>query len=159
MPGGIYGPGDTSALRRTIIEFLKGKIPMIPREAGICWGYVDDVARAHILAMAKGVPGESYIIAGEPCTYEEAFQLASHITCRPAPTPVSPRIFKVLSALVRPVERWLPELYASESLRIMGGVTYWGDNSKAKRFLGYNPRSLREGLETTLKHEMSLLGM
>jgi nucleoside-diphosphate-sugar epimerase len=159
MPGAIYGPGDTSALRRSLIEYLKGKVPMIPREAGICWGYVDDIAHAHIMAMEKGVPGESYIIAGEPCTFQEAFQLASHLTGKSAPPAVSPGIFKVMSALVKPFDQFLPELYRSEPLRIMAGVTYWGDNSKARRFLGYNPRPLREGLESTLRHEMSLLGM
>ncbi|HEX5839772.1 MAG TPA: NAD-dependent epimerase/dehydratase family protein [Anaerolineales bacterium] len=159
MPGAIYGPGDTSGLRRSLIEYLKGKVPMVPREAGICWGYVDDIAHAHIMGMERGVPGESYIIAGEPCTYQEAFQLASHFTGRPAPRAVSPGIFKVMSALVRPFDPFLPELYRSEPLRIMAGVTYWGDNSKARRFLGYNPRPLREGLESTLQHEMSLLGM
>ena len=132
---------------------------MIPREAGICWGYVDDIAHGHILAMEKGVPGESYIIAGEPCTYQEAFQLASHITGKPAPKAVSPGLFRILSSLVQPFDNFLPEMYTSEGLRIMGGVTYWGDNSKAKRFLGYHPRPLAEGLETTLRHEMSLLGM
>ena len=159
MPGAIYGPGDTSALRRTLIQFLKGKIPMVPREAGICWGYVDDIAHAHILAMEKGAAGESYIIAGEPCTYQDAFQLASHFTGKPTPRSVSPGIFNVLSALARPFDPFLPELYRSEPLRIMAGVTYWADNSKARRFLGYKPRPLREGLESTLRHEMSLLGM
>jgi nucleoside-diphosphate-sugar epimerase len=159
MPGAIYGPGDTSTLRWTMIEFLKGNITMIPREAGICWGYVDDVAHGHILAMEKGVPGESYIIAGEPGTYEEAFQLASHITGRPAPKSVSPGLFKVLSRMVKPFDRFLPEMYSSEGLRIMGGVTYWGNNSKARRFLGYEPRPLKVGLESMLRHEMSLLGM
>jgi nucleoside-diphosphate-sugar epimerase len=120
---------------------------------------VDDIAHAHLLAMEKGVPGESYIIAGEACTYQEAFQLASHITGRPAPRAVSPGLFKVLSALAKPFDNVLPETYTSEGLRIMAGVTYWGDNSKARRFLGYNPRPLREGLESTLRHEMSLLGL
>lgn len=50
-------------------------------------------------------------------------------------------------------------MYTSEGMRILSGVTYWGNNSKAKRFLGFNPRPLREGLESTLRHEMSLLGM
>ena len=159
MPGGIYGPGDTSVFRQTMIDFLKEQIPMVPTQAGICWAYVDDIAHAHILAMQNGVPGETYIIAGEPCTYSDAFQLASHLTGKRTPKTVSYQIMKAMSYLVKPFDRFLPETYTSEGMRILGGVTYWGDNGKAKRFLGYQPRPLREGLETTLRHEMSLLGM
>ncbi|HEX9838409.1 MAG TPA: NAD-dependent epimerase/dehydratase family protein [Anaerolineales bacterium] len=159
MPGGIYGPGDTSALRRNFIDFLKGKLPAVPTQAGICWAHVDDIAHGHILAMEKGIPGETYIIAGEPCTFLDTFQLASHITGQSAPKPVPHQIFKVLSFLVKPFDSLLPEIYTSEGMRVLGGVTYWGDNRKARRFLSYNPRLLREGLESTLRHEMSLLGM
>jgi nucleoside-diphosphate-sugar epimerase len=53
----------------------------------------------------------------------------------------------------------VPETYTSEDLRVIAGVTYIGDNSKAKRKLGYNPHPFREGWEQTLRHEMSLLGM
>jgi len=159
MPGGIYGPGDTSILRKNIIDFLQQKVPAMPTQAGICWGHVDDSAHGHILAMEKGVPGETYMIPGEPCTYLEAFQLASHITGKRTPMAVPYQMMKAMSYLARPFDNFLPETYTSEGLRILGGVTYWGDNSKAKRFLGYKPRPLREGLESTLRHEMSLLGM
>jgi nucleoside-diphosphate-sugar epimerase len=159
MPGGIYGPGDTSALRTSLIQFLQGKLPMLPRQAGFCWAHVDDTAQGHILAMEKGLIGESYMIPGDPHTYSDAFTLASHITGKPAPRFVSPTVFKALAVLLRPFDALLPESYTSEVMRVMSGVTYWGDNSKAKRFLGYNPRPLTEGLESTLRHEMSLLGM
>jgi nucleoside-diphosphate-sugar epimerase len=159
MPGGIYGPGDTSVLRKNLIDFLHEKMPAMPSRAGICWEHVEDSAHAHILAMEKGVPGETYITAGEACTYTEAFQLASHITGKRAPMTVPYQIMKIMAVLLRPFDNFLPEMYTSEGMRILGGVTYWGDNSKAKRFLGHNPRPLREGLESTLRHEMSLLGM
>lgn len=159
MPGGIYGPGDTSVLRTTLIQFLRGKLPMLPKKSGFCWAHVEDTARGHILAMDKGVSGETYIIAGEPYTYQDAFTLASHLTGKPVPRFVSHQLFKVMSTVVRPFDSFLPESYTSETMRVLSGVTYWGDNSKAKRFLGYNPRPLTEGLESTLKHEMSLLGM
>lgn len=159
MPGGIYGPGDTSVLRTTLIQFLQGKLPMLPTRAGFCWAHVEDTARGHILAMEKGVIGETYIIAGEPHTYQGAFTLASQITGKPTPRFVSASFFKVLAVLVKPFDQVLPETYTSETMRLLSGVTYWGDNRKARRFLGYNPRPLTEGLESTLKHEMSLLGM
>jgi hydroxymethylglutaryl-CoA reductase/dihydroflavonol-4-reductase len=109
--------------------------------------------------MEKGVAGETYIIAGEPCTYVEAFQLASHITGRPAPRAVSYKLMKTMAPLMKPFDNFLPDTYTSEGLRILGGVTYWGDSSKARRFLGFNSRLLQEGLEATLRHELSLLGM
>lgn len=159
MPGGIYGPGDTSVLRTSFINFLQEKTPAVPTQAGICWAHVDDTAHAHILAMKKGVPGETYIVAGEPCTFVEAFQLASQITGKPAPRAVSHKFMKAMVPLMKPFDNFLPDTYTSEGMRILSGVTYWGDNSKAKRFLGFNPRPLREGLVSTLRHEMSLLGM
>ena len=62
-----------------------------------------------------------------------------------------------MSALVKPFEGMLPPTYTSEGLRVIAGVTYMGDNSKAKRELGYNPRPFREGWGETLRHEMKLL--
>ncbi len=64
---------------------------------------------------------------------------------------------KLLSVLVTPFDSFLPETYTSEGLREVAGPTYLGDNSKAKRELGYNPRPLREGWGETLRHEMKLL--
>jgi nucleoside-diphosphate-sugar epimerase len=149
MPGLIYGPGDTSALRRSFIAFLQGRLPIIPTKHAYCFAHVDDTAHGHILAMERGLPGETYIIAGEPSTVQNFFQIASHITGQRAPTAAPYQIF----------DSFLPEIYTSEGMRILAGVTYWGDNRKARRFLGYNPRPMRQGLESTLRHEMSLLGM
>jgi nucleoside-diphosphate-sugar epimerase len=159
MPGLIYGPGDTSSLRTNIIDFLTGRLPMLPTQTGFCWAHVEDIAQGHILAMEKGIPGETYIIAGEPYRIADVFKLASEITGRRAPMIVPYQIMKVLSVLVKPFDNLLPETYTSEGLRVVAGVTYWGDNSKARRELGYNPRPFREGWEETVRHEMKLLGM
>jgi nucleoside-diphosphate-sugar epimerase len=120
---------------------------------------VDDIAQGHVLAMEKGKIGETYIIAGEPYRVVEAFRLASQITGKPAPGVASHRVLKALSILVRPFDNFLPETYTSEGLRELAGPTYLGDNRKARRELGYNPRPFREGWEQTLRHEMRLLGM
>ena len=159
MPGLIYGPGDTSTVRTNIISLLKGQLPMLPDQTKLCWAHVDDIVQGHILAMEKGKIGETYIIAGEPVKVADAFLLASQITGRRAPMVVPHQMLKVMSYLARPLDNWLPESYTSEGLRIVAGTTYLGDNSKAKRQLGYNPRPLREGWEQTLRHEMKLLGM
>lgn len=157
MPGLIYGPGDTSELRTNIISFLKGQLPILPDQTAYCWAHVEDIVQGHILAMEKGKVGEAYIIAGEPHTTVDAFRVASEITGKPAPSPVSHRVFRALSVLVRPFDALLPSIYTSEGLRVIAGVTYLGNNSKARRELGYNPRPFRETWGETLRHEMKLL--
>jgi nucleoside-diphosphate-sugar epimerase len=159
MPGLIYGPGDTSVLHTNIQDFLNQKLPMLPSQTTLCWGYVDDIVQGHILAMEKGKTGETYIIAGEPYKVVDAFKLASEMTGKRAPGVVSYKVMKVLSVLVKPFDSLLPEIYTSEGLSEIAGPTYLGDNSKAKRELGYNPRPFREGWGETLRHEMKLLSM
>lgn len=159
MPGAIYGPGDTSAVRTNIISVLKEQLPMLPDQTTLCWAHVDDIAQGHILAMEKGKVGESYIIAGEPCKVADAFKLAAQISGKRAPMVGSPKMMKAMSVLVRPFDGLMPESYTSEGLRIIAGVTYMGNNSKAKRELGYNSRPFREGWTETVRHEMKLLGI
>jgi nucleoside-diphosphate-sugar epimerase len=159
QPGLIYGPDDTSAVRTTLIDFLNGKLPMLPSQTAYSWGHVDDIAQGHILAMQKGKVGESYIICGEFYKMADAFQLASQVSGKKAPMTVPYQMMKVMSVLVTPFDSIMPDSYTSEGLRSIAGVTNWGDNSKAKRELGYYPRPVSEGWVETVKHEMNLLGM
>lgn len=149
QPGVTYGPGDTSEIRPTLVRYLQGRLRAIPKETAYCWAHVDDTARGHLLAMEKGVPGQTYIIAGFPHTLIEAFEIAQQITGRPAPRMhVPPSVLRGIALLAR-----------SERLRDVAGVTYLGSNAKARRELGYDPRPLEPGLRETLAHEMQLLGM
>jgi nucleoside-diphosphate-sugar epimerase len=158
MPGIIYGPGDTSTLRTNITDFLKNRLPMLPTKTAMCWAHVEDIAKGHILAMEKGKFGETYIIAGECETLQNAFKLASQITGKQAPFSIPYQLVSAMAAVAKPFDALLPETYTSEGLRVIAGATYIGDNSKAKRELGYEPRSFRQGWEETIRHEMSLLG-
>lgn len=159
QPGSIYGPGDTSTIRTNLISLLKGQLPLVPDRTAFCWAHVDDIVEGHILAMEKGRVGESYIIAGEPYKAADVFKLAAQISGKRAPMIGSPALAKAMSIMARPFDKVLPETYTSEGLRVISGVTYLGDNSKAKRDLGYNPRPFHEGWAETVKHEMKLLGM
>ena len=162
MPGVIYGPGDTSTVRTTFIQYLQRKLPVIPARTAYSWAHVDDIARGHILAMEKGVAGESYIIAGPTHTLVDAMQMAQNITGVPAPRiHLAPSVMKTMAATMGVVEKVVPVPadYSSEYLRINAGVTYIGSNTKAKGELGYQPRPLEDGLRETLTHEMQLLGM
>ena len=161
MPGLVYGPGDTSSVRTNFIQYLKRRLPIIPQKTAFSWAHVEDVARAHSLAMEKGRPGESYIICGPTHTFQEGLQMAQKISGGPVPIALPPAMISLTSKMMGLIEPFipLPETYTAEGLRIVAGVTYTGDNSKARRELGYSPRSLEEGLRETVYHEMKLLGM
>lgn len=161
QPGLIYGPGDTSSARTTLVNYLKRRLPVIPQVTAFAWAHVDDIAEAHWLALEKGRPGENYFICGETHTLVAALQLAQTITGVPAPASAPPALFGALSKLSALVEPFLtlPESYTAEDLRVVAGTTYIGNNAKARRELGYAPRPLVAGLRETLHHEMRLLGM
>jgi nucleoside-diphosphate-sugar epimerase len=123
---------------------------------------VDDIARGHVLAMEKGRTGESYILAGPHHDFIQVFEQAAKITGIAAPRlhpgPQTMRFLADVMAVIGVAVDLPPDLHP-ESLRVIAGVTYGGNDAKARRELGYAPRPLAEGLRTTLRHEMQLLGM
>lgn len=162
QPGLIYGPGDTSGVRTTLVQYLQRKLPMLPAGAAYSWAHIEDEARGHLLAMERGVPGRNYFLAGPIHTLVEALQMAESITGIPAPRiRVPAAVLKTVAATLRLIEPvvHLPPAYAAESLRVLAGVTYLGSSARATKELGWRARPLRDGLTETLRHEMRLLGM
>ena len=161
QPGLVYGPGDTSSVRTSFIQYLTKKLPVMPQQTAFSWAHVDDIAHAHWLAMEKGKVGENYHICGPTHTFINALEVAKEITGVRLPMAVPAGMIRVMSAMMYVFDKFIPvpESYTGEGLRIISGVTYIGSNAKAKRELGYNPRPLKDGLTETLKHEMKLLGM
>ncbi len=159
QPGAVYGPGDRGPTWKLWKPYLQGDLPIIPRQAGYCWGHVQDTADGHVRAMLEGRVGESYIIAGEPLRLVDVFAMAEDITGIPTPRSVSPALFRAMARIVAPLERIhrFPPEYSSEALRILGGVTYWGDNTKAVEELGLEHRPFRTGLGETLEAELDHL--
>ena len=85
--------------------------------------------------MDKGREGGSYILAGERDAFADALALAQRITGVPVPRlHVAPGMLKAAAALMGVVEKAIPvpESYTSEYLRINAGVTYLGNNAKAR---------------------------
>jgi nucleoside-diphosphate-sugar epimerase len=156
QPGGVYGPGDTSQLADLLDEFLKGRMPLIPfPELGICLAHVEDTAAGIVLALDKGTPGETYVLAGPPTTMREAIGILAGISGKKAPkhavptimmkamTPIGPLVGKVMG---QPPN--LRELISSAD-----NVTFWATNEKAVEELGFDPRGIEDGIRQTLEED------
>jgi nucleoside-diphosphate-sugar epimerase len=162
MPGVVYGPGDNSSVGRLFDDYLKGKLGILPCCTRYCWAHVDDIVEGHILAMDKGREGESYIIAGDPHSMVEAFEIAERITgIRRPRLELSTGTLRFMSRFMSIFNTFLniPERYHPETLRVAAGVSYMGDSSKAKNELGYGPRPLVEGFKEYLPARLEKLGV
>jgi nucleoside-diphosphate-sugar epimerase len=153
QPGLVYGPGDTSANGALIDRFLAGKLPMLAFP-GVGYNAVhrDDVAAGVLLALDKGVIGESYIIGGEITTLRDLIGTLAKVSGRKSPTrAVPPALIKMaapLGPVIGPMMGFGPNL--REMISSADGVTFWAKDDKARRELGYAPRTLEQGLRDLL---------
>jgi nucleoside-diphosphate-sugar epimerase len=148
----VYGPGDTALTGGLIRNMVAGRRVMIPAKGGVCWGHVEDIARGHVLAMEKGVPGSSYMLAGPRATLADGLRLVAAIAGTKPPIVLPAGVVavtgKAMGGLGRVVP--LPPDYAAESMRA-GLATYYGTPEKAIRDLGWTYRELKDGLTDTVR--------
>lgn len=156
MPTQVYGPHDHSQIATVIDLFFKRRLPAVAfPDLGLSMAYRDDVAAGIVAALDKGQTGESYILSGENTTMRQFVEMLAELSGRRSPRMNLPT--GVLRALA-PVGKWVgPPMGLAPNLRELiatgDGVTFWGSHEKATRELGYQPRSLEEGLRETLLAE------
>jgi nucleoside-diphosphate-sugar epimerase len=161
QPGLVYGPGDGGPAHDAFKQYLQRKLPMLTEGTTYSWGYIDDVAQAHVLAMTRGRAGENYFTCGPVHTLVEAMKLAEKVAGVPLPKMVASQgVIKAMANVTGLFDRKLnlPPIFTREFL-MATTATYIAKNDKARRELGWTPRSLEEGLPPTLQWEMAQLGM
>lgn len=157
MPGGVYGPGDTSLIGDLMRRFYLNMppYPFLPGpETTFTYAHVDDVAEGIILAAEKGKVGEKYILAGPAVPLNEIVDFWSRLTGKRTPLIYVPsRVLRPLAPLVKLVEPYLqlPALFSSEAIAGLG-ISYTASANKARQQLGWKTRSLQAGMLETFGH-------
>lgn len=149
QPGVVYGPGDTSSVGDLLDRYLAGRLPVLPfPDLGVTPVHRDDVAAGVLLALDQGVPGECYVLAGEPVRMRELVAEMAAVTGRGAPRVALPTVLVRAAApfgrFVGPLLGFPPNLH--EVLSSSDGVTFWATAKKARDELGWTSRPLAEGL-------------
>ena len=148
-PSTPVGPRDIkpTPTGRTIVEAASGRMPAFV-DTGLNFAHVDDVADGHLLAFAKGVVGERYILGGENVLLGDMLADIAAIVGRRPPRFKIPRaaVFPIaygaeLIAGIRGVEPFI----TLDGLRMARHRMFF-DDAKARRQLGYRSRPYREGL-------------
>jgi dihydroflavonol-4-reductase len=152
-PGFILGPGDLYLnSTRLILEFMRGPGRFYV-DGGISACDVRDVARAHVVALERGRPGERYILAGQNVTLRELLETAARLTGLPRPIRLPYGLAYFGAALSELAAALFPhrlEELNRPVLRMARRFSFM-DVSKARRELGYEPRPIEASLRDTIR--------
>jgi len=150
-PSGLIGPHDykPSLIGQTILEFARGRMPAYVR-GGYDFVPVTDVARAHLLALERGRPGQRYILSGEHVELGQILAWLSELTGQPVPRWVIPPELLLPIARVKDwFERTLtPERvprFTRHSIALLQRPKY-PSSRRAREELGWTPGSVRDAL-------------
>jgi dihydroflavonol-4-reductase len=153
LPTAPVGPGDwkPTPTGKMVLDFARGKIAAkAPGHGGLNLVAVEDVARAHVVALQKGRPGERYVVGGENLSMDEIWQMLADVTGKPMPRWRAPYALALAAAYVDEVRcRLNPSatpLAPLEGVKMSRDRMY-ADSSKAMRELDHRPTSVREALE------------
>lgn len=153
-PGSLYGPNDHSEVGRQMLQAATGKLPALMLvDVGLTMVHVEDCADGFMRAFEAGEVGETYNLGGAVMRLRDALETSAdiagrHLTRQRVPT-------KVLKAIAPAAPRILPLLGYPPNLRELiataDNVTYWADDTKARKALGWRTRSFEQGVRETLK--------
>jgi len=137
---------------RIIVDFLKRKFPAYV-DTGLNVADVKEVARGHLLAMEKAVPGERYILGGENLTLKQILDQLSAITGLPSPRLRVPHTvalgFAVLDQCFTGMVLGKEPRATIDAVR-MGRKKMFASSSKAERELGYKIISVKDALSRAI---------
>jgi dihydroflavonol-4-reductase len=137
---------------RIIVDFLKRKFPAYV-ETGLNLADVAEVARGHLLAMEKAVPGERYILGGEDLTLKQILDKLAALTNLPAPTMRVPHLVALGFAafdqfFTGTILRKEPRA-TIDAVR-MGRKKMFASSGKAERVLGYKILPVEDALRRAI---------
>ena len=148
-PSTPIGPRDIkpTPTGQTILMAASGRMPAYV-ETGLNLVHVDDCAEGHLLAFAKGKPGERYILGGDDFSLAAMQEEIARITAgNPAriKLPVTPLYPVAMIAELLARFTGKEPLLMRDTLR-MARKRMFFSSAKAARDLGYRTRPAREGL-------------
>ncbi len=151
-PGSLMGPGDTRRYEQTYPGLIYKYKPPFLMHGGINYVDVNDVVQGHLLAMEKGRKGERYILGGENLSFAQLIQRTNMIIGRKSPKFYLPRsAMGTVSKILKLAQVMGLHLHMTpELVQQMSSWYLFVDSSKAKRELGYNPRSIDDAIRGTI---------
>jgi dihydroflavonol-4-reductase len=147
-PTHVFGRGDVNRSSTSLVlRFLRREIPVYV-DGALNIVDAEDVARGHLLADERGVPGERYILGNRNFTLDRLFADLGRLSGVEPPAVKLP--LAAAFALATAAER-LPGRPVITVEEIRMASLWWAYRSnKAKRELGWRPSHHEDSLESTI---------
>jgi len=137
-PSYCFGPWDAKPSSGILLRVVASGLLRAVPGGGANFVDVRDVARGHILAMARGRVGERYILGGENLSWLDFFALAARLLGVRPPRVVIPRWLAVLGGYWADLLARLgaPMPISAHGMRTFY-VNHYVSSEKARHELGY----------------------
>ena len=138
---------------RIVVDFLNRKFPAYV-DTGLNLVDVGEVARAHVVALERGTPGERYILGGENLTLKQILDRMAAISGLPSPTMKVPHTiamaFAFFDELLTGRLRGREPRATVEAVR-MGRKMMFASSARAERELGFRVKPVDGALQTAME--------
>jgi dihydroflavonol-4-reductase len=155
LPTAPVGPRDwrPTPTGQMILDFMRGRI-----FAGVSGGMnlvsVEDVARAHVLALAWGRPGERYVAGGQDLSFDAIWELLARSAGRGVPRfrlpGWAPEAIATVDELRCRLIRGARPVAPVEGARLAGRLMY-ASSDKARRELSYEPGPVSDAVHRAVR--------
>jgi dihydroflavonol-4-reductase len=150
-PASVQGPGRTGGTATLFLDYVNGKLPAVV-DSRLSVVDIADCTEGHVLAAARGVPGERYVLCGATLTVREAVELLGRLSGveRPFRT-LPPLLARAAGTAVEGaarLRRRKPPICRELVRTLLHGHAY--DGSRATRELGLVYTPIEETLRRTL---------
>ena len=155
-PAHVLGAGDPGRSSTVLVRrFLRRQIPAYVDGTLNVVG-VEDVARGHLLADERGVPGQRYILGNRNFTLDRLFTDLARLS---GVEPPSVKLPASVALAMAQAGRWVPGAPVPNPAEVRAASLHWAFSSaKAKRELGWRTSPHEDCLEETIAWYRETLG-
>ena len=147
MPASIYGPDDPSLLG-TAHRFLFRGVPIaVGARLILSFVQVDDCADGLVRIIERGHDGEEYMLSAQAVTFRRWFETIAQVTGKRPPRFYLPDFLVWdVGDVARRAVPGKPGRILRDAIAMSAGEHWSFSGEKARRELGWEPRSLEQGM-------------
>jgi len=150
-PASVQGPGRATGSAKLLLDYVNGRIKAVV-DSRLSLVDIADCTEGHLLAGARGAPGERYVLSGVTLSVREGLALVASVVGVDRPVRTLPPFITMAVATAAEaqgrIRRRRPSICRELARTLIHGHAY--DGSKATRELGLRYTPVEETLRRTV---------